>query len=161
MPATAPTPTRDYIANYPPAAADQIQLAYTQGAPFWLTFAVTFNTADAAVLYTVPTAIARLQLIRAGWEVTTPFTGGTSSTIGLSSSNAAYNTKGDLQGGASGDAAAALVAGFKGGTVGAKLASNGLVCLVAGDTIRFDRITSAFTAGVGLAHVYCSILPAS
>ena len=112
--------------------------------------AIDFNTADAAVLFTVPVGF-RLQAARPFWEITTPFTGGASSAIGLSSSNAAYNTKGDLLGGAAGDLAAALTAGFR-GAVGTKVASLGLVVLVAGDTVRFDRVVSAFTAGAGFAH---------
>lgn len=117
-----------------------------------LKLAVGFGTADAAVLFTVPAGM-RFWVLRAGWEVTTAFTGGTSATIGLSSSATQHSTKGDLQGGAAGDALAALTQGFRGGTVGADLANNGLVLLIAGDTIRFDRITSAFGAGAGFAHV--------
>jgi 3-hydroxyisobutyrate dehydrogenase-like beta-hydroxyacid dehydrogenase len=122
-----------------------------------LGFAFDFNKADAAVLYTVPTN-AILHVRRGYWKVTTSFTGGASSAIGLSSSNAAYNTKGDLLGGAAGDVAAALTSGapVRPGTIGAKTAAG--VFLVGGDTIRFDRVTSAFTAGVGEAHLICDIL---
>jgi len=112
---------------------------------------VDFNATDAQVLFTVPTGF-RLRPTRPFIEVTTPWTGGASSAIGLSSSNAAYNTKGDLLGGASGDVLAGLTNGMR-GTIGAKVASLGLVVLVATDTVRFDRITSAFTAGVGIVHL--------
>ena len=113
---------------------------------------ISFATANAAALYTVP-AGQRLRVNRVWWEVTTGFTGGAASTIGVSTTDALYNTKGDLLGGAAGDAAATLVAGFQGGTLGAKFGSNGIVVLVAGDVIRFDQITSAFTAGAGFVHV--------
>ncbi len=113
---------------------------------------ISFNTADGAVLFTVP-AGHFLRVNRSYWNVQSAFTGGSSSTIGLSSSNAAYATKGDVLGGAAGDAQAALGAGIRGGTLGAKFASNGVILLSPGDTIRFDRITSAFTAGSGYAMV--------
>jgi hypothetical protein len=112
-----------------------------------LTIPFTFSTADAAALVTLPTnSVVRVD---AGyWNVAADFTGGASSAIGLSSSNAAYNTKGDLLGGAAGDVAAALTAGaIKIATVGVKIARG--CFLVGGNAIRFDRITSAFTAGSG------------
>lgn len=127
-----------------------------------LKLAVDFSLADAAVLFTVPTltnGAVGLQLDSLYWEVTTSFTGGSSSAIGVSSSNANYATKGDLLGGASGDVAAGLLSTgltYKGGTIGAKFGSNGKVVLVAGNTIRFDRITSVFTAGAGYVHINCS-----
>jgi hypothetical protein len=116
---------------------------------------ISFANTDAQVLLTVPTGF-RLRIQRAFWEVTVSWTGGASSAIGLSSSDAAYNTKGDLLGGASGDVAATLISSGSSifvGTAGAKTAGAAPVVLVAGDTIRFDRITSAFTAGSGFAHV--------
>lgn len=116
----------------------------------------TFATADATALFTVPTN-AKLFVRRGYWQVTTGFTGGASSAIGLRSSNAAYATKGDLLGGAAGDVAATLVVGGTiPGTIGAKTAAG--IFLVAADTIKFDQITSAFTAGVGVAHLVCDIL---
>lgn len=122
---------------------------------------IAFGTADAATLLTVPVGF-RLRVLRAFWEVTVGWTGGASSAIGVSSANAAYNTKGDILGAAGGDVAATLVTatanGFC-GTLGAKLASTGLVVLVAADTVRFDRIVSAFTAGTGFAHVHVAQVP--
>jgi hypothetical protein len=117
-------------------------------------FAIAFGTADATVLHTVPTGF-RLTLQRLWWEVTADFTGGSSSAIGVSSATAPHETKGDLLGGASGDVAATLVAAGVniGGTIGASFGSNGVVVLAATNTIRFDRITSAFTAGTGFVHV--------
>ena len=74
--------------------------------------------------------------------------------------NAAFNTQGDLLGGAAGDLAAGMGTGFK-GAVGAKVATDGLVVLEAGDTIIFDRIVDAYTAGAGFAHIPVQLLPAS
>lgn len=122
---------------------------------FEMKLAFDFNTADAAVLFTVPTGL-KLKLGRIYWEVTTSFTGGATPAIGVSSSNANFNTKGDLLGGASGDLTATLVSTgspYKGGTLGAKLGSNGVIVLVGADTVRFDRIASAFAAGAGFVHV--------
>lgn len=114
---------------------------------------VSFNTLDASALYTVPAGL-KFRVARLFWENTIAWTGGASSAIGASSSNAAYNTRGDLQGGAGGDLTAAMGVGYKGGSaVGAKLVAPGVVVLVAGDTIRFDRITSVYTAGAGFLHV--------
>ena len=125
-----------------------------------LALAITKDTADAAVLYTVPAGF-RLALAIPFWEVTTSWTGGSSSAIGLSSGNAGLTTKGDVLGGATGDVAATLVStgAFAKGTVGAKMGKPGAV-IVGGETILFDRITSAFTAGVGVAHVPVRVLVA-
>lgn len=118
-----------------------------------LSFAVDHTTADAAVLYTVPTGF-QLQVGVPWWHVDTSFTGGASSAIGLSSSNAGLSTAGDLLGGASGDLAATLASTgpYAQGTVGAKIGKPAAL-LVAGDTIKFNRIASNFTAGAGSAHV--------
>jgi hypothetical protein len=159
MPATLPSP--DALSVFPPALAAAL---ISQGR-FTLSLPVSFSLADAAVLYTVPSLPGggRLAIERAFWEPLASFTGGASSAIGISSSNASYNTKGDILGGASGDVAAGLtfVAPFFKGTIGAKAATQGVIVLVAGDTLRFDRITSAFTAGNGYVHLPCSILPPS
>ena len=158
MPATNQTLVRDTLANYPPALADQLIAAQANGLPFWLALPIAFGTADAATLFTVPTGF-RMFVHRALWEVATGFTGGVSSAIGVSSDATGFSTKGDILGGASGDVAATLVAGIAGGTLGAKFASNGVIVLSAGKILRFDRITSAFTAGSGLVHVQASFLP--
>lgn len=112
-----------------------------------ITAAAGFALADAAVLYTVPAGF-RLILGVPFHNVTTSWTGGTSSAIGCSSSNAGLSTAGDLLGGASGDVAAGLLStgAYAKGTVGAKIGKPGAV-LVAADTILFNRITSVFTAG--------------
>lgn len=123
-------------------------------------FTIGFGTADAAVLYTVPTGFT-LRIDRTYYEIATSFTGGTNSAIGASSTNAAYNTKGDIQGGSGGDVASALVStggAFKAGTQGAKYGSNGVVVLVGGNAVRFDQIASTFTAGAGKLHVQFSLV---
>ena len=131
----------------------------------WLELPITYATANNAVLYTVPSGY-RLFIEDAFWEVTSSFTGGASSAIGLSSSNTAYATAGDLLGGAAGDVAAQLTAtptapikSGAGRTLGAKIAAG--VCLIAGDTIKFNQITSAFTAGAGQVHIKYRLLPAA
>lgn len=116
----------------------------------------TFATADAAVLWTVPTGRALL-LLRGYWEIIASMTGGTTPAIGLSSSQSPHNTKGDLLGGASGDLTATLVAGDHiEGTVGTDQAAG--IILRAGSTVRFDRIADAFAAGSGNAHLVGVVL---
>ncbi len=146
-----------------PQALARAILALTGQGPgasgsFHLKLPVGFALADAAVLYTVPTGL-RLSLDRVYWEVITSWSGGTNSAIGVSSSNAAYNTKGNLLGGAGGDIAAGLVSTgspFK-GTIGAKMiysaGTTSCVVLVAADTVRFDRVVDIFTAGAGFVHI--------
>jgi hypothetical protein len=164
MPATLPQTTVD-LSNYPPAHGAAILALMTQGAAV-VALPIGFGLAASAVLFTVPTLpnSPRVRVSRAYYEITVSFTGGASSAIGASSSNALYNTAGDIIGGASGDVAATLVSTgipFKNGTTGAKLASSGLVVLSPGDTIIWNKITSAFTAGAGLLHVEMQLLPSS
>jgi len=118
-----------------------------------ITAAVTFGTANNAVLYTVPTGF-RLQVGVPFWNVGTSWTGGTNSAIGVSSSNAGLNTAGDLLGGAGGDLAAGLLStgAYAKGTVGAKVGAPGAV-LIGAETIKFDRVVDAFTAGAATLHV--------
>lgn len=160
MPATLPTPNMD-LSNYTPGVAAALKQMFDQG-DCVIALPVSFTTADAAALFTVPAGL-RLSVGRAFWEPLVSFTGGASSAIGLSSSNVSFNTKGDLLGGVAGDVAAGLTfaAPFFKGTIGAKAASVGVIVLIGGDTIRFDRITSIFTAGSGLAHVPLQLLPVS
>jgi len=122
------------------------------GYVFDLSLAIAFGTADAAVLATLPAGMYAL-IGRSYWEVTADWTGGSSSAIGVSSGQAPNSTKGDLLGGASGDVLATLVASSVRtlGTVGAKVA--GGILLKPTNTVRFDRITSAFTAGTGFVHL--------
>jgi hypothetical protein len=125
---------------------------------FVMKLAVDYTKADAAVLLTVPEGFA-IRLITGAkpwWEVTTAFTGGSSSAIGISSSLTGLSTKGDILGGAAGDVLAMLDAGLGVGTTGAGIdtaAEQTVALLKEGDTIRFDRITSVFTAGAGFACI--------
>ena len=152
---------------------DLLVVAPTSGTGTWLRLpggcdlkiAITYATADAAALLTMQ-AGQRLAVERTAWEVTADFTGGSSSAIGLSSNKTSptnWSTKGDILGGAGGDVAATLVAsgGFIPGTIGADMdtltKTRGLV-LVSGNTINFDRITSAFTAGTGFVHIIGNLL---
>lgn len=127
---------------------------------FTLRMAISKDTADAAHLCTIPEQMALRLTGFPYFEVTTGFTGGSSSTIGLSAS-AIATTKGDLLGGAAGEATAVLgTAGIKAGTVGPLIdtaAEQQAFFLKAADYLRFDRITSAYTAGAGFIHVPVAI----
>lgn len=157
----AAIPSYQIIAQNP-AAFHELLLAANGGMlPGTLELDVAFGTADAAVLFTVPAGF-RMLITKTYWEPSVAWTGGASSAIGLSSSNPGYATKGDLLGGAGGDVAAGLTvvaATPCKGTIGAKLASGGTVVLIAGDTIRFDRIVSAFTAGAAKVHIHYQLVP--
>lgn len=123
---------------------------------FVMKLPVGFGTTDAAALLTVPEGFVLRLTGHPFWDVTTAFTGGTASAIGVSTDVTGYDTKGDLLGGASGDVAAGLTAGVRAGTLGGELDDNvgfQALALVEDDVIRFDRITSAFTAGAGFVCV--------
>lgn len=122
---------------------------------FVMRLAIGFGTADAAALCTVPTGYGLRLAGMPCWDITTGFTGGTASAIGLSAS-AIATTKGDLLGGAAGELAATLVAGLIPGTIGPKIdtfVEYQAFVLKAADYLRFDRITSAYTAGAGYIDV--------
>lgn len=117
--------------------------------------AIDYTLADAAVLWTVPTGY-RFLVQDIFWEVTADFTGGTSSAIGVSASIAPHSTKGDLLGGSAGNVLADLTAaiGVTQGTVGVSIsASPKKIVLESTADVRFDRITSVFTAGTGFVHI--------
>jgi hypothetical protein len=161
-PSVITTVNREAVLNSQPGLGQFITDNFL--GPIHLRLAIAFTTADAAVLYTVPTGV-KIEVDKVYWQIATSFTGGSSSAIGVSSANAAYNTKGDLLGGASGDVAAVVISTgspYK-GTVGAKMAkavagTTAVVVLVAGDTIRFDQVTSTFTAGAGFVHLTGTLL---
>ncbi len=119
----------------------------------------TYATADGAAILTLPTG-ARFALTRAYWEVTTGFTGGSSSAIGVASTT--MSTAGDILGGSGGDVAATLVAGAAiPGTVGGKLDALSEIhanLFGAAEAFTLERITSAFTAGVGKVHLVGHLL---
>lgn len=111
----------------------------------------SFSTADGATLLTIPAGCV-FKLDSTHWDITADMTGGSSSAIGIAGTN--NTTAGDLLGGASGDVAATLVAGVKAGTIGAKMDTVTELhaqLFVATNTITFERINSAFTAGSGYA----------
>ena len=124
-----------------------------------LALPIAFGTADGAVLLTIPTG-ARFKLESAHWEVTTGFTGGSSSAIGVASSLNA--TAGDILGGAGGDVTATLgTAGIKTGTIGAIMDTDAELhaqMYVAASNFTFERVTSAFTAGAGYVHLVGTLL---
>ena len=118
----------------------------------------SFATADGATLLTVPTGCI-LKLDSAHWKITADMTGGSSSAIGIDSS--VDTTAGDLLGGSGGDVAAALTAGVKAGTVGTVMDTDAELhskLLPAAATVRFQRITSAFTAGSGYVGLVVDII---
>lgn len=116
----------------------------------------TYATADGATLFTVP-AGCYLRVVRGYWEVTTLFAGGSSSAIGLASDQIGHTSAGDLLGGSSGDVEATLIVGdYIEGTVGTDQAAG--IILAPGKLVTFERITSAFTSGVGIAHLVCEVL---
>lgn len=126
----------------------------------YLVLPFTFATADATALLTLQ-AGQQLRLWDLYWEIAADMTGGASSAIGVSSNKTGYSTKGDLLGGATGDVAASLTLALSPtvGTIGAKLdGDDARAIFVSANTIRFDRITSAFTAGSGNVVVVCDIL---
>lgn len=157
--ATVITPVnREAILNYTPGLGDFIASNFV--GVYHLKLPIGFATANNATLATVPSGY-RFHIQRCFWEVTTSFTGGTTPAIGVSSDDADYNTAGDILGGAAGDLTATLVSTgrvYKGGTIGAKFGSNGVVVVGSGKLIRFNRIADAFAAGAGFVHVIGSLV---
>lgn len=151
---------------------DVVVVTPTAGSGRWLrmpgscvlSFAYTFATADAAVLWTVPTGCL-FSIEEPYWTVSTTHAGGSSSAIGVSSNKTSFTTKGDLLGGSGGDVAGTLTAPSPVttpimGTVGAgfdTLAKRRVIWFP-GNTIRFDRITSVFTSGVGAVNLKGALL---
>lgn len=125
-----------------------------------LSLPFTFATADAAALLTLP-AGAMIIPRDFWWNVTADMTGGAGSAIGVSSTAAGYTTKGDLLGGATGDVAATLTAAASPtwGTIGAKwdTVPERRAFIRAGEVVRYDQITSAFTAGAGSVEMIAYI----
>lgn len=142
-------------------AAEALAVEPTAGDGCWLRVdkafimkcPISFETADGAAIYTVPAGFAFRIAGMPYWEITTGFTGGSSSAIGISTNITDYEAKGDILGGASGELTATIgTAGDKAGTLGDEMNDNvGLQAMlfVAGSEFQFDRITSAYTAGAG------------
>lgn len=114
---------------------------------------IDFSMADGATILTVPDGF----VLRLGglpyWEVTTGWTGGTGSAIAVAASVTGYTAAGDILGGATGDVTATLgTAGIKPGTIGDKMdtfAEQQAFVLQAADTLTYEELTDAFTAGAG------------
>ena len=148
--------------------ANQLVVAPDAGTGRWvrvgksivLKLPIDYTLADAAALLTVPEQMALRLVGMPFWEITTGFTGGTASAIGVSSDSIA-TTKGDLLGGAAGQLTAVIgTAGVKPGTIGPLIDTPAEVqafVLIAGKIIRFDRIASVYTAGVGFVHIPVAI----
>jgi hypothetical protein len=121
---------------------------------------VTSGTADGAVLLTLQSGM-RLIPRNAYWDVTSAFTGGSASALGASSNKAGFTTNGWLAGGTTGDVAATLTVGVTAGFIGLGIntatAQWGAI-FVSGDTVKLNRITSAFTTGAGNLHVVGSLV---
>lgn len=127
----------------------------------------TFATADAAILYTIPTG-ALLLVHEFFWQITADMTGGASSAIGVSSSNkndtVAFTTKGDFLGGSAGDVAATLTSAlgsvYARGTIGTDwdTIAKRRTLFKPTETIRYDQITSTFAAGAGNVVVVGQLL---
>ena len=149
--------------------AQEIVIAPDAGTGRWLRadksavlkLPVAFGMADGDPILTVPAGFALRLTGLPFWEVTTAWTGGASSSIGVSSSVSGYDTEGDILGGAAGDVAASLTVGLRAGTIGAELdneADRQAFLLEEGDELQYDEITSAFTAGAGFVCVPVAIM---
>lgn len=127
---------------------------------FVMKLAVSAALANNAVIHTVPEGFALRLAGLPYWEVVTPWTGGSSSAIGISSSRTGFTADGALLGGAAGDVLAGLTAGIRPGTIGTgvdTIAEQYAGLFVEGDTFIYDEITSAFTAGDGFACIPIAI----
>jgi hypothetical protein len=109
-----------------------------------------FDTANNSVLFTVPVGF-RLQILRPLNEVTTEYDGNDAGRLGLDASTSA--SPGDLF-----ETTGLEIVGFRPGVVGPALTPDGVVALVAGDTIRHNLIVAGLTAGAGFWHIPCQLL---
>jgi hypothetical protein len=123
--------------------------------------AVDHTVADATNLLLVPNmttgAQPRVEIVEAMLETTTTWTG-SSAALGLSTTSTLANTKGDVMGGASGDA----IANFNTttpfyGSFGPKLSLAQRLVLRAGEALRWD-VFGTLSAGVGVIHCTARIL---
>jgi hypothetical protein len=130
-----------------------------------LVLPATSATADGAVLSLIPAGVTLMPLYGGVCnEVLIAWAGGAGSTIGLSftvgSAPALARTKGNLAGGAAGDAGLTAVSFFQ-PTIGSQFQNAKALqpILPPGSQIFFDRITSAFTSGSSRFHVACMNYP--
>lgn len=145
--------------------AEMLLIEPTAGTGAWLRadksfimkIPIAFGNTDGQAIETIPAGFALRITAMPFWQVTTAWTGGSSSAIGLSTNITNFTTAGDLLGGAAGDVTALLgTTGVKAGTIGDEMnteADHQALIFVAGSEIQFDRITSAFTAGAGFACI--------
>lgn len=124
----------------------------------------TFATANGAALCTCPAGLTMwLTTDRNLWEVTTtPFSGGAATAIGLSVQDAAITSSaGDLAGGAAGDGipnSMFTTTGFWYPTNGGYATGDKGLVIQSTGYVEFNRIASAYTAGVGNAHVSARLI---
>lgn len=122
---------------------------------------IAFGMDDGELIWTIPAGFVVRLTGLPFWEVTTGWTGGTASTIGIASDVTGYDTAGDILGGAAGQATAVLgTEGIKPGTIGPKLDTPAEVqafVMVEGDSLTYEEITSAYTAGDGFVCVPVSV----
>jgi len=151
--------------------AEELQIEPTAGSGTWLRvdksfvakIPISYANTDGEAVWTIPESWALRLTGMPYWEVTTGFTGGSSSAIGISTNITGYTTGGDILGGASGDVAATLVAGIATGTIGGELDDTaGLhdLLLEEDSELQYDRITSAFTAGADYVCVPVAVAKA-
>lgn len=146
---TAAEDTADELVQEPSAGSGRWLRA---DKAFIMKVPLSYANSDGDALETIPAGFALRLTGQPYWEVTTGFTGGSSSAIGISTNITGYEAGGDILGGASGDVAATLVAGDTPGTIGDELGDQvgfHALLLEAASEIQFDAITSAFTAGAG------------
>lgn len=127
---------------------------------------IAFGMADGATIWTLPEGFAVRATGLPYWEVTTSWTGGSSSSIGVAASRTGFTAAGAVLGGAAGDVAATLVAGIAAGTIGTgfdSLAEIQAGLFEEGDTFTYEEITSAFTAGAGYVclPLHIAVAPAT
>lgn len=144
--------------------ADELAQKPDAGAGCWLRadkafvmkIPIAFGMADAEAIETIPEGFALRLTGHPYWEIVTPFAGGVASTIGISTDLTGYDTKGDILGGAAGDSTAVESAGIAVGTQGGQLNDNvgfNDILMEEGKKFRYDRITSAYTAGAGFVRI--------
>jgi len=117
---------------------------------------VDYTKADGAAIETIPEGFVLRLTGHAYWQITTPFAGGTGSTIGISTNITGYDTKGDILGGAAGDSTKVESAGVDPGTQGGEMVDEVAfhdLLFIEGSELQYDRITDAYTAGAGFVCI--------
>ena len=117
---------------------------------------VAGSTLDGAALFTLPAGCI-LKPLKAWWNVTVAFSGGTSSAIGIDSDNLSLATPGDILGGAAGDLLADLTVGEGRGTIGT-LIDDPEAILEPTNVVRFQEMVSAFTTGTATLRLLVYIV---